>query len=136
MPFLQVEKAPENVFDLEQEWNKGNNQVRCEVWETIPNWNNRPTLDEANLPPKWVASNPRCLETWFMPPPWPKHAKKGICIINNDDDFSLTPHKNKGKQPSVIKLSIFKKNFCLQHTPKEKAKILAQIKTTTSLLGT
>jgi hypothetical protein len=59
-----------------------------------------------------------------------------LCIINSDDDFLLTPHKNKGKQPVVTKLSISRNNFCLQHAPKEKAKILAQTKTTTSLLDT
>jgi hypothetical protein len=29
VPFLQGEGAPKDVRNLEQEWNKGNKQVRC-----------------------------------------------------------------------------------------------------------
>jgi hypothetical protein len=57
-----------------------------------------------------------------MPPPWPRLGKEDICIISSDDDFSLTPHKNKGKQAGVTELSIFKSNSCVQHVPKDKAK--------------
>jgi len=61
-----------------------------------------------------------------MAPPWPKHAKKGICIINNDDDFSLTPHKNKGKQPSVT--SFLKRSFVYNMLPRRRQKSLPKLK--------
>jgi len=60
---------------------------------------------------------------------------KDICIISNDDDFLLTPHKNKGKKPGVTKFFISKNNSCVQHAPKEKSKIPTQTKTTTPLFG-
>jgi hypothetical protein len=60
---------------------------------------------------------------------------KDICIISNDDDFLLTPHKNKGKESSVTKFFISKNNYYVQHAPKEKSKIPTQTKTTTPLFG-
>jgi hypothetical protein len=33
MPCLQGEGTLEDVLNSEQKWNKGNNQVRCEVWQ-------------------------------------------------------------------------------------------------------
>jgi hypothetical protein len=88
-----------------------------------------------DLPPKQVAPNPICLETRVMPPPQHRHVKEDICIISSDDDFSLTPHKNKGKQSCVTKLPISRNNSCVQHAPKEKPKIPTQTKTTTPLFG-
>jgi hypothetical protein len=70
-----------------------------------------------------------------MPPPPPKLGKEDICIISSDDDFSLSPHKNKSKQLGVVKFSIFKSNFCVQHVPKEKAKVPPQNKTATPIFG-
>jgi hypothetical protein len=60
-----------------------------------------------------------------MPPPWPRLGKEDICIINGDDDFSFIPHKNKGKQTCVTKLSIFRNNSCVQFFSKDKAKVHA-----------
>jgi hypothetical protein len=74
-------------------------------------------------------------ETWVMPPPRPKQGKDNICIISSDDDFLFTPHKHKGKQSDVVKLSISKSNSCVQDVPKEKAKVHAQNKTTTPIFG-
>jgi len=70
-----------------------------------------------------------------MPPPQRRHVKEDICIISNDDDFLFIPHKNKGKQPSVTKLSISKNNSCVQHALKEKPKIPTQTKISTPLFG-
>jgi hypothetical protein len=70
---------------------------------------------QANLPLKQVATNSICLEIKVMPPPQHRHVKKDMCIISNDGDFLFTPHKNKGKQPNVTKLSISKNNSCVQH---------------------
>jgi hypothetical protein len=102
--------------------------------KTIPSQNKHPTLNEVDFLPKRVAPNPRCGETHVMPPPRPIHIKK-TCIVSNDDDFLLTPHKNKGKQPRVTKLSISRSNSCVQHVPKEKAKIPNQIKIITPFFG-
>ncbi len=90
---------------------------------------------QVDLPLKQVAPNPICLEIGVMPPPQHRHVKEDMCIINSDDDFSFTLHKNKGKQPNVIKLSISKSNSCVQHALKEKPKIPTQTKTTTPLFG-
>ncbi len=60
---------------------------------------------------------------------------KKTCIISSDDDFLLTPHKNKGKQLGVIKLSISRNNYCVQHASKEKAKIPNQTKIVTPFFG-
>ncbi len=98
-------------------WNKSETKeiVRLGVQfgKTIPSSKKHPTSDEVDLPPKRVAPNPICLETRVMPPPWHRHAKEYICIISSDDDFSLTPHKNKGKRLGVIKLSISRSNSCV-----------------------
>jgi hypothetical protein len=69
-----------------------------------------------------------------MPPPWPKLGKEDICIISSDDGFSLTPHKNRGKQAGVTKLSISKSNSCV-HVPKDKAKVHVQNKTIALILN-
>jgi hypothetical protein len=63
-----------------------------------------------------------------MPPPRPIHAKKDICIINNDDDFLLIPHFKKCEQLGVTKLSIFKNNSCVQHAPRRRRKPLPKLK--------
>jgi hypothetical protein len=105
-------------------WNKNETKeivkLGVKFGKTTPSQNKRCTSDEVDLPPKQAAPNPICLETNVMPPPQRRHAKKDICIISNDDDFSFTTHKNKGKQPSVSKLSISNSNSCVQHAPKEK----------------
>jgi hypothetical protein len=75
------------------------------------------------------------LEAGVMLPPWCRHVKGDICIINSDDDFLLTPHKNKGTEPGVTKLSISKSNSCVQHVPKEKLKIPIQTKIITPFFG-
>jgi hypothetical protein len=103
--------------------------------KTIPSQNKCLDSDEANLPPKQAAPNLICLETRVTPPPQLRHVKEDIFIISNDDDLLFTPHKNKGKQPSVTKLSISKNNSCVQHALKEKPKILTQTKTATPLFG-
>jgi hypothetical protein len=43
-------------------------------------------------------------EVGFMPLQWPRFAKqKDICIINNDDDFSLTPKKTRVSNQMSLK---------------------------------
>jgi hypothetical protein len=120
-------------------WNKSETKeiVRLGVkfGKTIPSQNKRPILDGTYLLPKEVAPNPIRLEIGVMPPPWCKHVKEDICIINSDDDFLLTPHKNEGTELGVTKLSISKNNSCVQHAPKEKLKIPIQTKTTTPFFG-
>jgi hypothetical protein len=49
--------------------------------KTILNRNKCPTLDEADVLPKQVAPNPRCLEIGNMPPPWPRHVKEDIMMM-------------------------------------------------------
>jgi len=125
------------LLNIYMNWNNSETKeiimLGLKFGKTIYGQNKHLAIDEANLPPKWTAPYPRFGETWVMPPPHPRQGKKDICIISSDDDFLFIPHKHKGKQPSVAKLSISKNNSCVQDVPKEKAKVHAQNKTATSI---
>ncbi len=113
-------------------WNKSETKeiVRLNVkfGNTIPGWKKHPALDEVDLPPKWIAPNQICLETGVMPPPQCRHVKEDICIISSDDDLLLTAHKNKGKQLSLIKLSISRRIFVYNTFPRRSKKSLPKLK--------
>jgi hypothetical protein len=72
-------------------------RLHVKFGNTIPSWKEHPVSNEVDLPLEQVAPNPICLETWVMPPLQRWHVKEDICIINSDDDFLFTSHKNKGK---------------------------------------
>jgi hypothetical protein len=113
-------------------WNKSETKeiVRLGVkfGKTIPSQNKRPTLNEANFHPKWVAPNPICLETWVMPPPWCRHVKEDICIINSDDDFSLTPHKNKVTNQVGLNSPFLRTILMCNMLPRRSQKFLPKLK--------
>jgi len=58
---------------------------------------------------------------------------KDICIISNDDDFLLTPHKNKGKEPGVTKFFISKTTIVYNMLPRRSQKSLPKLKQPTTL---
>ncbi len=127
------------LLKMYRTWNKNETKeitrLCLKFGKTILSQNKHLALDEANLHPKRAAPYPRFGKTWFMPCPRPKQGIEDICIINSDDDFLLTPHKHKGKQLGVVKLSISRNNPCVQDVPKEKAKVHAQNKIATLIFG-
>ncbi len=86
-------------------WNKNETKeiikLGVKFGKIVPSRNKCPTLNESSLPPKCVAPNPTFGETRVRPIPRLTLAKKDIFIISNNDDFLLTPHKNKYKHASV-----------------------------------
>ncbi len=95
---------------------------------TICSWKKHLASDEVDLLPKWVAPNPICLETGVMPPQRRRHVKEDICIINSDDDFLQTSHKNKGKQLGVTKFPFLGTTSVYNMFPRRSRKSLPKLK--------
>lgn len=110
-------------------WNKSETKeiirLGLKFGKAVLSQNKHLASNEVNLPLKRATPYPRFGETRVMPPPCPKQGKEDICIISSDDDFLFTPHKHKGKQPSVVKLFISRSNSYVQDVPKEKVKFHA-----------
>ncbi len=95
------------------------------IGNNILSRNKHLVLNEIDLPPKWVASNMKLGEVGVMPPQWPGFAKqKDICIISIKWWFFIYSKENKGKQPNVLKLSIFRGSSCVQFAPRRRWKLL------------